>query len=36
MISIQNGLEEGKNDKKKKIIPEIRSYSTRGRKFRKK
>ena len=35
IISIQNGLGEGKNEKKK-FIPEFRSYSTRARKFRKK
>ena len=36
IISIQNGLGEGKNAKKKKLIPEFRSYSTRARKIRKK
>ena len=35
IISIQNELGEGKNEKKK-FIPEFRSYSTRARKFRKK
>ena len=34
IISIQNGLGEGKKEKKK-FIPEFRSTSTRGRKFRK-
>ena len=37
IISIQNGLREGKNaKKKKKLIPEFRSYLTRARKIRKK
>ena len=35
IISIQNGLGEGKNEKKK-FIPEFRSHSNRARKFRKK
>ena len=36
IISIQNGMGEGKNEKKKNFIPEFRSYSNRARKFRKK
>ena len=35
IISIPNGLGEGKKEKKK-FIPEFRSYSTRARKFQKK
>ena len=35
IISIQNGLGEGRK-RKKKIIPEFRSHSTRARKFWKK